>query len=211
MGPLQRTLETLLKKKGQATHKKLATPKDADIERADLRSDISSVYKSLGGVGDFKLNLRSWDIAFEGIAIELDEYLHFNRYRFRTLESSLYTRLPGFPLEEYVKYCSDHEGRCLSAGSYGGRWTNKSAERQFGPAGNKKELNGAGAPRWKQRAFYDFVKDLSPILIGVHLVRIAVWDKIHDNGIVRTVEDILKSPTNVSVEGIVELIHRRSV
>jgi len=33
------------------------------------------------------LDLRSWDMEFDGIAVELGEYLHFSRYRGITLVS----------------------------------------------------------------------------------------------------------------------------
>lgn len=212
MGKMQSTLESLLETRGQVAHKKLAYPGIADGERAGLLSDVSDVYRRVGGVlDDFELNLSSWDMQFEGIAVELDEYLHFNRYRLLTLESLLYSRLSGFPLEKYVEYCSVGENRCLSAGSYGGKWTSPSTEWQFGPAGTQGELEGAGAPRWRQRAFYDFVKDLSPELIDVKLVRIAVWDRVAEDDAERTVEEVLKSPSAASAEGIVELILERSV
>ena len=34
------------------------------------------------------------------------------------------------------------------------------------------DLNGEGSPRWKQRAFYDFVKDLSPLIKGSLIIAI---------------------------------------
>ena len=57
------------------------------------------VYLILGGVEKmFPSNLRkSWDIEFEGVGMELDEQLHFNRYRLKTLASPLYRELSGFP------------------------------------------------------------------------------------------------------------------
>ncbi len=47
------------------------------------------VYSSLGGIEDvFPANhCKSWGIEFEGIAVGLDEQLHFNRYRGITLEA----------------------------------------------------------------------------------------------------------------------------
>ncbi len=63
----------------------------------------------------------------------------------------------------------------------------------FGPASPLKDLTGDGAPRWKQRAFYDFVKDLSILLIGVKVVRVAVWDRLSVGGTATTVKEILAS------------------
>lgn len=210
MGQMQNTLEALLKERGRVVHKELSFPKRTDISGAGLLSAVTEIYHQLGGVLDeFELNLRSWDMEYEGVAVELDEYLHFNRYRLNSLTSSLYARLFGFPTVEYAEYCRVRENKCLSAGSYGGKWSSNSTERQFGPAGPKKELGGAGSPRWKQRAFYDFVKDLSPVLIGVRVARVAVWDKIWENGQERTIEEVLKSPSDSSAEGITKLIQAR--
>ena len=54
-----------------------------------------------------------------------------------------------------------------------------------------RELSGNGSPRSKQRAFYDFVTDRSPLLIGVTVVRVAVWDTLVDAGRSKTAEEIL--------------------
>jgi hypothetical protein len=37
------------------------------------------------------LRLSAWDLEFDGIAVELDEHLHFNRYRGLTLKSPRYS------------------------------------------------------------------------------------------------------------------------
>ncbi|MHA7678588.1 DUF7255 family protein [Cupriavidus sp. PET2-C1] len=47
---------------------------------------------------------------------------------------------------------------------------NRSCERQFGVGSAQKILEGAGAPRRKQRAFYDFVKDLCPKYLASSLL-----------------------------------------
>jgi hypothetical protein len=54
-----------------------------------------------------------------------------------------------------------------------------------------RELSGNGSPRWKQRAFYDFVTDRSPLPIGVTVVRVAVWDTLVDAGRSKRVEETL--------------------
>ncbi len=66
-----------------------------------------------------------------GVAIELDEELHFNRYRELTLRSEVYQRLSGFPLEAYRDHARSREDECKKAGSYGGKWTNRSCEKQL--------------------------------------------------------------------------------
>ena len=212
MGQMQTNLEALLRDQGRLVHKELAYPRRRDFCDAELMRQATEMYFKLGGaLNEFELNIRSWDMEFEGVAIELDEYLHFNRYRLLTLGSPLYQAMPAFPLKKYTAYCNDHEGACLSAGSYGGKWSSKSTEKQFGPAGVQKDLSGNGAPRWKQRAFYDFIKDLSPQLVGVKVARVAVWDRVWENGEERLVSEVLKSPSDCSGKVIAELIKARIV
>jgi hypothetical protein len=180
-GKMQGALEQLLSCAGTVSRKPLKYPEDYDVAASDLRPEIERVYRSLGGVlQSIPLNLRPWDLEFDGIAVELDESLHFNRYRGVILRSASYARLPRFPLDAYQHYCSEREEICLKNGSYGKKWSSPSAEAQFGPASQPKELSGNGSPRWKQRAFYDFVKDLSPLLMGVKVARVAVWDELVD-------------------------------
>jgi hypothetical protein len=95
---------------------------------------------------------------FDKVVVELDEQRHFNRYRSLTLESSIYSHLPQFPLQLYKDLCVKHEEQCLKAGGFGGNWSNPSCEKDFGKASEPKKLSGNGSPRWKQRAFYDFLK-----------------------------------------------------
>ncbi len=76
--------------------------------------------------------------------------------------------------------CAHHEDDCVRAGSWGKRWTNESCERMFGPAAPAARLDvPGGAPRWKQRALYDAVKDAVGSLSGEpRVVRLAVHDEI---------------------------------
>lgn len=212
MGEMQSTLEQLLASVGTISHKRLPFPRDHDVVRAGHGELVNDVYKNLGGgLPSASLNLRPWDMEFDGVAVELDEYLHFNRYRAFTLDSMAYSDLPSFPLEAYRKYCVEFESNCLDAGGYGGKWSNSGCERQFGPASAPRVLDGNGAPRWKQRAFYDFVKDLSPLLIDVKVARVAIWDRISDGGAPRVVRDILSRPTTTSARALADFVQERAV
>lgn len=74
--------------------------------------------------------------------------------------------------------CSDREDACLAPGSWGSRWTNDSALRMFfgGVAGH---LDGDGAPRWKQHALYDALKDTVTASGGeARLSRVATHDRM---------------------------------
>lgn len=105
---------------------------------------MQETYRTLGGVEDaFPLNLRRWDIDFNGTAVELDEQLRFNRYRAETLTADVYSELPDFPLAAYRSYGFDHEDACQRAGRDGGKWTSTSSERQFEPSRRAVSYTGA--------------------------------------------------------------------
>jgi hypothetical protein len=211
VGELQRTLEQPIGRVGDVSHGTLRFPSASDVASSEHADAVETVYRQLGGVlPRVPVNLRPWDMEFSGLAIELDEYLHFNRYRGATLASPAYHALPAFPLEEYRAFCPRHEERCLRAGGYGGKWSNTSCETQFGHASKPKDLSGYGAPRWKQRAFYDFVKDLSPVMIDVTVVRVAVWDEVVDSGRSRTVEEVLSAPWESSADAMAAFIRQRT-
>ena len=60
-----------------------------------------------------------------------------------------------------------------------GRWLNNSTEGHFGPSGPRGDLSGNGSSRWKQRALYDFMKDITQLdRQRPRLARIGIWDKL---------------------------------
>jgi hypothetical protein len=91
------------------------------------------------------------------------------------------------------------------------RWTNTSTEAHFGSANSRGDLSGNGSPRWKQRAVYDLMKDLTQLNPGAApLARIAIWDPLP--GLPETtVEDVVHRPsTRGSIDGLRMLISERS-
>lgn len=56
-------------------------------------------------------------------------------------------------------YSREHEARLLPGWGTGKRWTNPSAARFLGEPNVPGDFTGVGAPRWRQRAFYDALKD----------------------------------------------------
>ena len=143
-----------------------------------LRDDVVELYRALHGRSERPaLRPGAWDLALaSGAVVELDEELHFNRYRAVTLERPWAARLPW--REDYLAMCREHEQECLRAGSWGKRWTNPSCEAMFGPPGPAGDL-AAGAPRWKQRALYDAIKDAQAAVGGgPPLVRLSVHDSV---------------------------------
>jgi hypothetical protein len=154
MGKLQKELEHLLAKVGEVSHGTLPFPRPQDLVGWSGRGQVEDMFRSLGGITpDIPLNLRCWDSEFNGVAVELDEYLHFNEYRAVTLMSPIYDQLHKFPTQAYRSYCVDYRQRCLNAGAYGGKWSNKSCDSQFGVAAPPRDFSGTGSSRWKQRAF----------------------------------------------------------
>lgn len=141
------------------------------------RVDILSLYAQLGGAQrEPSLRPGSWDLVFEGLVVELDEELHFNRYRAATLVPEWTNGLPW--RDAYRTLCAQREPECLKAAQWGKRWTNPSTEAQFGPPAEPGDLDGGGAPRWKQRAFYDAMKDAAAAAGSFSLARLSVYDDL---------------------------------
>lgn len=103
--------------------------------------------RALGGrAGYTNFTSGKWDFATaDGLFIEFDEQLHFNRYR--QLSDRL-TWFRGVPWSTaYLHYSSAHEDQCLKAGSYGRKWTSPSTEKMFGqaaPPGVRRETGHPG-------------------------------------------------------------------
>lgn len=211
MGKRQDTLKSLLSlTSAQLSSKTLARPSHSDISSSKFKDEVQRVYVALGGKSDFPSKSGKWDIVVDGIAVELDEDLHFNHYRGLTLHSTIYDSLPCFPRSEYMSYCSDHESDCRKAGSYGGKWTNKSCEKQFGKAATKGDLSGNGSPRWKQRAFYDFVKDLTPLVLDIPFARISIWDSLDIGNRTVTVGKAFYENDSAAANAFLSLIKKRA-
>ena len=216
MGKRQDSLTELLKTVAQVgCPSKIGKPNIEDLKQSILGCEVLRVYHELGGIlDDFPVRLGSWDLNVDGIAVELDEELHFNRYRKFTLESSSYSELNYFPIENYRQYCVNYEENCKRAGKYGGKWTNSSCEKQFGKASIPPDLpcdlSSGGAPRWKQRAFYDYIKDISPLVIKVKVARISIWDEIQVEGEMVRVSRVLDKGMRSAAKSIYSLIVERS-
>jgi hypothetical protein len=133
------------------------------------------LYRSFGGsLSKPRLTPGAWDIAYSnGLMVELDESFHFNRYRGETMHASWASELPW--RQAYIGYCAAWESR---AGTGGKRWSNDSAKRMFGGADPDGVFGEFGAPRWKQRALYDAMKDVAAVAGGVQLSRISIYDVI---------------------------------
>ncbi|MEC4841102.1 hypothetical protein R2360_16815 [Mycobacteroides chelonae] len=146
---------------------------------SEAQTTVTALYGELGGLQPVRaLRPGAWDLSFaDGLVVELDEELHFNRYRFSTFQAAESAQLPW--RDAYLDFCERYEDECLQAGKWGKRWTSSSCEVMFGPAGEAGALQGAGAPRWKQRALYDAIKDIAASDSHTwRLARLSVWDSV---------------------------------
>ncbi|HVX34092.1 MAG TPA: hypothetical protein VHA80_13215 [Solirubrobacterales bacterium] len=167
---------------------------------------LGDLYRALGGIEDQPVfRPGAWDLSFaDGLVIELDEELHFNRYRALTLDSPWSSGLPW--TDVYRALCRDREADCLQAGRWGRRWTSSSTARMF-KGGDPGDLT-LGAPRWKQRALYDSIKDLvTATNPAVRLARISVFDSV--NGM--PLEQVLSMPPGESSRALLSLVESRTV
>jgi len=171
-------LNALLGAAGWASTPPPPRPRICDLTPDGL-SRIRQIYDDLAGIPEQFEHARpgSFDLAFDTgdgkLIVELDEEQHFNRYRTITLSRPWAAQLPW--TTTYVAYSAAHEAQLVRRWRSGRRWTNESAPRFFGVASPPGDFSGAGAPRWRQRAFYDAVKDLMP---AIRLARVSVHDEL---------------------------------
>lgn len=173
---------------------------------AEHHDELLALYHRLGGRNNSPAwRPGAWDLTFDGpLVVELDEQLHFNRYRALTLDSSWATGLPW--TTAYRAYCTNYEARCLRDGRSQQRWTNPSCARSFrgGPAGDL----DAGAPRWKQRAFYDAMKDtLRTSGLALSFARVSIYDTVDGE----LLDDVLEGRAQVDPDAVLALVRARTV
>jgi hypothetical protein len=175
MGQRQKFIEKIVYEKyPKYKHPKL---KKAELYSSDFFDLVANVYYDLDGqFTDVPVNYGSWDISTTKFIIELDKERHFNRYRLQILSSSFYTDWSYFSLKRYQEYCINKEKECLTTAGYGGYWKNESTEKMFLKSNVVKNLSGNGSSRWKQRAYYDFLKDVTSKIRGIPVVRISIYE-----------------------------------
>jgi hypothetical protein len=169
---------------------------------------VLDLYRALGGSAEEFVVFRPgvWDIVLaDGLIVELDEEQHFNRYRRATLQPVWTEALPWGV--DYRRYSEEHETAALRKASRGGYWASPSTERMFGPADAPGVFDSSGAPRWKQRALYDAMRDAVAAAGAVRLSRVAVWDVIGDTTLAR----VLDGRAEVDHDALADLVARRTL
>jgi hypothetical protein len=179
-----------------------------DAMPPEAAEHVLDLYRALGGSAEEFVIFRPgvWDIVLaDGLIVELDEEQHFNRYRRAALEPAGAQALPWSG--DYRRYSDEHETAALRKASRGGYWASPSTERMFGPADAPGVFGDSGAPRWKQRALYDAMRDAAAAAGEVRLSRVAVWDAVGDTTLAR----VLDGRSDVEHDALAELIARRTV
>ncbi len=110
-GARANALEQLLARVGYKPAAKLPGPRTGDLSPERIEH-VAHLYRALGGTtASPRLRPGAWDLAFQGgIVVELDEELHFNRYRRITLEPEWAVDLPW--RRDYLTLTAEHEAGC---------------------------------------------------------------------------------------------------
>ena len=187
--------QVVLQEYGEKKHSKL-TKSQLSLS-PELYSEVKSMYKELGGTQeDPPLTFGPWDISTPKFIIELDEENHFNRYRYKTLNSAIYQEIKGFSKDRYQQYCIKYEANCCK---YGGYWKNDSSENLFIKSDDNGCLNGTGSSRWRQRAFYDFLRDITGVISGIPVIRLSIYQTFKS----KKVQDIIESKDKTMILDLV--------
>ena len=158
------------------------------------------IFSRLNGILDnYPTNYRGFDIQCNDFIIELDEERHFNRYRLLTLKSQYYKDHKLFDTLTYKDLCQTREEECLKAACWRKNWENDSTKKQFGKSDDEGYLGTKGSSRWKQRAFYDYLRDISSTLMSIPIIRISIWEKIGNT----TIDHLIKIKDFKKIENLI--------
>ncbi len=169
-------------------------------------------YQALDGLQAFpKISIDVPFMEFGRFCVLLDEPIHFNRYRAKTLRSSFYDNLSSFPSMKYRTYCRKHEVECIKAGTSNPHWTNQEAEYHFGPSQESGDLGLSGSAGWKLIAFKDFMIDMMCRHRKIRLLRISVWDDLMVNRSLKKFNELLISPEPAETDLVLKYVERKVV
>lgn len=186
--------------------------KTSEILESFDKNNFLEIYNSLGGLSDHPEILFSVPfMEFGRFCVLLDEPIHFNRYRSKTLRSPFYEGISSFPLMKYRTYCRRYELECIKVGTSRPHWTNDEAERHFGPSQQSGDLGLTGSSGWKMNALKDFSIDLIARQRKIRLLRISVWDDLMVNKRLQKFNELLMSPGTAETELILKYVERKIV
>lgn len=166
------------------THERLSLD---ELKASSYYDEIVNVYHRLGGIlTTIPSRVGEYDIDTPNFIIELDEENHFNRYRLSTLQSDIYNDNHNLDVELYKGYCKSYENKCCTHSKYA---SSDSTNKQFGKSVVDGDLKDVNRTRWKQRAFYDYIKDITSLVIGVPIIRISIYEVYKG----KTIETLIKN------------------
>lgn len=206
MATREENLGTYLRNSLEGVDKKTTLPRFEDLYNSSFYADLFELYKSLGGLLDripFGLNSSHIDFYINGNILELDEENHFTRYRTISLELPIYSTSNTLNKDNYKCFCKQYEGKVRNYGKF---WTTVSCEKMFGKPSLNGDLSGNGSPRWKQRAFYDTLKDHFSLVSDIKVKRISIYDSIEINGQKKSVNDLLQTYNPAYTQSILSAI-----
>lgn len=131
-----------------------------DIEYAGMLPELKKIARQLGMEAALPEEVDLVETEVNGIAIALDEEMHFNEYRLLTLHSSIYAEPLICQLKRYRAYCHQKDKR--------------------GQANRNRVPNIVKEKPLQQSilALNDFMQDMLPLVHYVPLLRLSVYDSI---------------------------------
>jgi hypothetical protein len=169
-------------------------------------------YENLEGKKPFpEITFNVPFLEFGRFCILLDEAIHFNRYRAKTLRSAFYAKLSSFPAMKYRTYCRKYEMECMKTGTSNPSWTNVESEYHFGASQQSGDLGLSGSAGWKMTAFKDFLADLICRQRKIRLLLIPVWEDLMVNKNLKKFNELLMSPGSQETEQILKYVERKIV
>ena len=183
-----------------------------ELASTHYEKELVSVYKSLGGLAGFPhVKFSVPFLEFGRFCVLLDEAVHFNRYRAKTLRAPYYEHLKSYPSMKLRTYCRKYETECIKAGTSKLLWTNKEAECHFGPSQASGDLGLSGSSGWKLKAFEDFVIDVLSRKRKIRLLRISIWDDLMVNRRLQKFSELLMSPGKTETEAILKHVENKVI
>ena len=141
-----------------------------DVEYAGLGEELKTVANGLGlKEEDIPERAQAVDIEINGVVVALDDEQQFNRFRLKTLHSSVYSLPLIYNLSRYRDYCQMDPVEVHTSGLQG----KKTKDRL-----SLQKLAGPSEITLKLKAINDFMQDLLPLVHYVPVLRLSVFDQI---------------------------------
>ncbi len=183
-----------------------------ELQGSFFEKQFQEAYEILGGEDPLQKIIHEPPfLEFGRFCVLLDEPIHFNRYRAKTLRSPIYENLSAFPAMKYRTYCRNYEVECLKVGTSKPNWTNTEAELHFGASQQSGDLGLSGSSGWKLIAMQDLLTDMICRKKKIRLLRISVWDDLMVQKNLRKFNELLISPTPQATELILKYVERKVI